>query len=211
MATSVSDTPFQARARSIMGKNFLGIGEVMHHFGVKYTAKQIVQLAMIPFDEDMLCAYKDTHVLVAGAQLSVNDIHRIAASDFYNALWYNRESFANDKKVSVRWYLLRKEPVPESLGRTYNEQVSVLKDDEVPFACEMTYMVILYWLTHRVRLLADVFVRCQDQESNDFRIIVGGFNSDGIAFDLYWDEACNDLLGLASSVLPPEVLIDLHE
>ena len=35
------------------------------------------------------------------------------------------------------------------------------KEEEVPFACEVTYMVILYWLTHRERLLPDaVDARC---------------------------------------------------
>ena len=136
------------------------------------------------------------------APLSVNEVRKIADSDFYDTDWYNREPFANDKKVSVRWYLLRKEPVPESRSKTYDQQTALLKEEEVPFACEVTYMVILYWLTHRERLLPDVYVRCQDKDSDGRRVYVGDFDSDGFVVDSYWDDGRYDDLGLASSVPP---------
>jgi hypothetical protein len=197
MATSVSDTPLQARARAIMGKNFLGLEEVRRGYGIALNPKQ---LAEIPFSEETLRACKDTHVLIAGCALSINEIRKLADSDFYDTDWYNREPFANDKKVSVQWYLLRKEPVPESRSKTYDQQTALLKEEEVPFACEVTYMVILYWLTHRERLLLDVFVRCQDKDSDGDRVVVGGFDSDGFGVHGYWDGVRHDCLGLASSV-----------
>jgi hypothetical protein len=133
----------------------------------------------------------------------VNEIRTLAAGDFYNTDWHNRESFANDKKVRVRWHLLRKEPVPESHDKTYDEQTALLKEEEeVPFACEMTYMIILYWLTHRERLLRDVYVRCQDKESDGDRVIVGDFDSAGFGVSLFWDDGRRGDLGLASSVRP---------
>ena len=145
----IPDTESQAKARAIMGKYFLGLEEVRRGYGGVHTEKQRCLLAEIPYNEEMLHACKDTHVLVAGSVLSLNDIRKLADSDFYDTNWYNREPFANDKKVSVRWYLLRKEPVPESRSKTYDQQTALLKEEEVPFACEVTYMVILYWLTHR--------------------------------------------------------------
>jgi hypothetical protein len=182
-----------------MGKNFLGLKEVQKGFGIMPLADQY---ATVPFAEETIAQCKDTHVLVAGAALSVNDIRRIAHSDFYDTDWYDHESFASDKKVSVRWYLLRKEPVPESRSTTYDEQTALLWEEEVPFACEVTYMVILYRLTHRECLLSDVCVRCQDKESGGVRVNVGNFDSEGFLLSYYWDDHRADRLGLASSVPP---------
>lgn len=72
----------------------------------------------------------------------------------------------------------------------------------MPFACEVTYMVMLYWLTHRERLLPDVYVRCQDKDSHGYRVNVGYFTFGGFNVDDYWDDLRSDLLGLASSVPP---------
>jgi hypothetical protein len=191
------EPPSHVKAREILGKHFLGLEEVRRGYGI---AIPVDQLAEIPFSEETLQACRDT--LVAGAQLSVNEVRKIADSDFYDTDWYNRELFANDRKVSVRWYLLRKEPVPESRSKTYDQQTALLKEEEVPFACEVTYMVILYWLTHRERLLPDVYVRCQDKNSDGLRVNVGVFASDGFRFGDYWDDRRDDYLGLASSVLP---------
>lgn len=79
----------------------------------------------------------------------------------------------------------------------------------MPFACEVTYMVILYWLTHRERLLPDVYVRSQDKDSDGDRVRVGDFDSDGFNVGNYWDDLRGEGLGLASSVPPrkPELCL----
>ena len=195
----IPDSESQAKARSIMGKNFLGLEEVRRGYGI---ALPVEQLAEIPFDEETLQACKDTHVLVAGSALSVNEVRKLASDDFYDTDWHNREPFATTKKVTVRWYLLRSAPVPESRNKTYDQQTALLKEEEVPFACEMTYMVILYWLTHRERLLSDVYVRCQDKDSGGSRVVVGNFGSVGFVVGNYWDDGRSAYLGLASSVPP---------
>jgi hypothetical protein len=191
-----------ARARWIMGTNFLGLEEVRRGYGGVYTEEQLQQLTEIPFMEETLRACKDTHVLVAGAPLSVNVIRTLAESDFFHTDWYRQEPFANDRKVTVRWYLLRKEPVPKSRSKTYDQQCSLLmEEEEVPFACEVTYVVILYWLTHGERLLPEVYVRCQDKSSHGYRVSVSLFDSDGFAIGDFWDDDRDSSLGLASTVL----------
>ncbi len=190
------------RAQEILGKNFLDIEHVRQHF-FDYTKKQLQQLAEIPFSKETLQACKDTHVLVAGAPLSLNEIRKLAASNFRDNHWYKRQAFTNDKKVSARWYLLRKEPMPKSCGMTYNQQTALLaKEEEVPFACEVVYTVILYWLTYRERLLPKVYVRCQDKDSDGNRVHVGYFDSEGFDVYSFWDDLRHDNLGLASSVPP---------
>lgn len=190
-------------AAAILGAgNVLGILDVERHFRRPYSEHELRALATVPFSDETLRQYKDTHVLIAGAPLSVNEMRKLADSIFCPGDWYNREAFATTKKVGARWYLLRKEPVPESRNKTYDEQTALLKDEEVPFACEVTYLVVLYWLTHRERLLPHVFVRCQDKESDGFRVDIGGFGDLGFFLGCYPDSDCENRLGLASSVPP---------
>ncbi|MGC3971620.1 MAG: hypothetical protein QM775_31030 [Pirellulales bacterium] len=198
----IPDTPSQVRARHIMGRNFLGLEEVRRGYAI---ALPVDQLAEIPFSDETLQACKDTHVLVAGAPLSVNEIRTIATSDFSNTDWYQREAFANDKKVGTQWHLLRRSPVSESCNKTYQEQTALLTPTEgVPFACEITYMVILYWRTHRERLLQGVYVNCQDLTSVGERanklVCVG--NLSAINLSVSSGNHRRSYLGLASSVLP---------
>jgi hypothetical protein len=129
---------FIATARDIMGKNFLGLEEVCNGYAVLYSDDQLLQILEIAYSEERLQACKDTHILFPGYPLSLIDIHRKCGDLFYDNDWYHLEAFANEKKVSVRWYLIRKEPVPGSLGKTYSEQTDLLpKEEEVPFACEV--------------------------------------------------------------------------
>ena len=104
--------------------------------------------------------------------------------------------------MSIRWCLLRKRLVPESRSKTYDQQTALLKNEEVPFACDVTFMVVLYWLTHRERLLPNVYVRCQDKNLGGGRVYVGDFDSDGFVVEGCGDDDPVDFLGLASSVPP---------
>lgn len=195
------DTESQSRARAIMGKNFLGLDEVRRGYNVTYTAEQCQQLAAIPFSKETLRVCNDTHVLVAGAPLSLNEVRMHAHEDFFDTDWYGFEPFANDQKVSVRWYLLRKQPAPESCSKTYEQQTDLLtREEEVPLACEVAFAVILYYLTHGERLLQGDYVRCCDRESEDGnRVVVGYFCSFGFAVRGDWDDGRRGCLGLLSS------------
>ena len=179
LGDSIPDTPSQAKARSIMRKNFLGLKEVQRGYGVAYTNVDRLLLAEVPYKEETLEAHKKTHVLFAGSALSVRDISTIAFDVFYESD-LDEDAGVSKKRVGIHWYLLRKQPVPNSYNKSPDEQLALLtKGEEVPFTCEETYMVILYWLTHRVRLLKKVYARCKDKNSHGFPLCVGYFDSDG--------------------------------
>ena len=69
------ETSHQRAVRKIMGKNFLGIPEVVEHFGAISTA-DLLALQQIPFDEETLKACADTHILVADVGLSLLDVRQ---------------------------------------------------------------------------------------------------------------------------------------
>lgn len=81
------------RARGIMGNNCLGLEEVYWHYARDPDPEQYAE---IPFSEETLQACKDTHVLVAGAPLTLNDVRMIDNCNFYPTYWYRHEPFAND-------------------------------------------------------------------------------------------------------------------
>jgi hypothetical protein len=187
-------------ARAIMKKNFLSPDAVQATFGIKLPAEHFAQ---VPYSENVLRLCQHTHVLFAGAALSVNSIRRRSPINFVESEWYRNELFANEKKVSVRWYLHRKGPVPDSCFKSYDQQCSLLaKDEVVPAACEVTYLMSLYWSVHRERLLTDVYVRCLENDSNFHRVGAGYFGHEGWCIANHWTDGLQDDLGLASAWTP---------
>lgn len=184
-----------ARARAIMGTNFLGIEEVEEKYGVKYTANQRQKLSMIPIDEATLRACSnDTHVLVAGFAMTINDIHRKVAGNasklFMSAVGEGvcyAEPFANKAKVGVRWFLLRKKPIDQSTSKTYDDQLQLIPQGEKnPFARDVVFATILMYLVTGERLFENGYVRCKDVDTLGRRACVGYFNQDGLAINQGW-------------------------
>lgn len=207
-----NDTEAQSHARTIMGRNFLGLEDVRRYYRVRYTDDQLAPLSTVPFTDETLRQCRDTHVLVPGYPLSLNEMYDIQWGPFfYGALgdpsWamsFKKEAFATDQKVEARWYLLRKEPVPGSVDKTPQDQLALLTEkEEVPFVCEFAYMVVLYFLVKRERLLQKIRVRCRDRNSENHTVNMGHFDKSGFEVIDYWSsEDADDEIGLAASWKP---------
>lgn len=199
-------TASQKRAREIMGKNFLGIEEASKHFGVSFR-KELARFDEIPFPETMLPACKDTHILFPGFPLTILDIiSKVSRNLFWQQkdVLYKQMEFAKEDKVELRWYLIQKDIVYGSKNKPYQKQLAMLwKDEEVPRACEMVYMIILYFLATGTRLFEDNFARCQDGDSYK-RIRVGFFDDDedGLVISYWSDEAARSIGVGASRKIP---------
>ena len=141
--------------------------------------------------------------MVAGTPLSLLDVRDRLPELFYSRMhaWYNHsvEAAWAAAPVAVRWHLLRKEPVPGSLRKTFGERRNLLSDGErVPRSGEVADIFVLLALVTGQCLLPDVWVRCRDKSSSGFHIGVGGFGSDGFGVRNYWDGQRRGYLGLAS-------------
>ncbi len=190
----------QKRAKEIMGASYLGPEDVMKHFGVSFTDKELVQLREIPFTEAELEACKGTHVLFVGYPLSILDIRNKVGHLFCSQDWFDKESFAKKEKVNLQWYLIRKDEVPNSTSKTWQEQQSLLTNDEAtPRACEVIFMVMLYFLVTGKRLLEGMYVRCIDVSSSGDRVSVGYFSSRGLHVSNWADAHRGGIVGLAAS------------
>ena len=193
----------QKLAREIMGKNFFGIEEAIKHFGVNATKQQLAYLAEVLFSEEVLKSCKDTHVLVAVFPLSILDIRGITRklenqTLFYSQDWYDKQAFAKDKG-KVSWQLVRKEPIANSMSKTWNDQQALLsKDEETPTARIVVYTMVGHFLATGERLFEKIYVRCVDLASDGDRVGVGYFDSKGI-YVYYWDGDRNDFVGLSGA------------
>ncbi len=202
-------TTTQKLARAIMGSlsagGYFGIEEAIRHFGVKPTLAQLATLAEIPFTEAVLQECKDTHILVAVFPMSILDIRkRVERKLFYSHenAWYNTQSFA-EKKGEARWRLIKKTPVLNSTGKTWNEQKELLNEnEEILKARVMVYTIIGHYLATGERLFRNVYVRCADLDSDDNRVNVGSFNQAGLYVNYWRDSYRYDYIGLASSIRP---------
>jgi len=202
-AGGYSPSTDQKRAREIMGNNFLGVEDAIKHFGISITDDEASALRDIPFPESVLRECKDTHILFPGYPLSISDIRgRVPRELFYSHedSWYNGEKFAKKEKVQLRWYLIRQDITPNSTSKTYQDQVALLPDtEEPPRACEMVYMIILYYLTYQKRLFENLYGRCVDVSSNGYRVYVGDFDSDGLSVDYWAGDGCDGYVGVVAS------------
>jgi len=194
-------TTSQKSAREIMSKNFFGIEEAIKYYGVNPTSQQRSALAEIPFSEAVLQECKDTHILIAIFPVSVLDIRGKVQDKklFYSQDWYNKESFAKERK-EIGWQLIRKEPVANSTSKNWEEQQALLNEnEEVPSAQVMIYTIIGHFLNTGERLFEKIYVRTSSVGSDGFRVLVGGFDSDGLAVFVCWGGDRHVSLGVASA------------
>ena len=196
------ETSSQRAVRKIMGKNFLGIPEVVEHFGAISPA-DLLALKRIPFDEETLKACAETHILVADVGLSLLDVRSKARKGLfysYKDSWYSNEEFAK-RTEQARWRLVRKTPVKDSFSKNWSEQQALIDDSisEVPSARQVVYMMILNFLATGERLFETCYVRTCDVESCGCRVDVGGFDGGGLGVFYWYDSDRNGNVGVAYS------------
>jgi hypothetical protein len=189
-------------AREIMGRNFLGTKEVEEYFG-ELSPEQEEALSIIPFSKETLEECKDTHILVADIGLSIMDIKKRENCKelFYKSGWDETQSFAK-RTQEPSWRLILKTPVENSLNKTWGEQQALLDSqaDEIPFARQVVYTIILHSLATGERLFErNSAVRTNDVFSNGNHAFVGGFSKDGFVISYWNDDNSYKGLGLASA------------
>lgn len=202
-------TTNQARAKEIMGKNFLGVEEGTKLFGIQLSRRQLAYMSEIPFSEATLTTCRETHILVAVMPLAIVQIRSYTAamklpkgqkSFFYKQDWYDGQAFANEVG-QLEWRLVLKTPVEDSTKKTWQQQQGLLdpKIEETPTAQVMVYTIIGHFLNTGERLFEKVWVRTSSLDSDGARVCVGIMDADGLDVDAYWDDYTSGLLGVSSS------------
>ncbi len=196
------------QAYLIMGKNSHGTPALERHFGVRLSAKSKKLFTKVPFSAETLMACRETHVLVACGALSLMDLWLLHGSLFCRGSerpWFVKqdEKFAITK-ARAGWQLVRATPVPETYGRTWDEQISHLGvNDQVPNVSVLAQAVLIHYLETGKRLFGESYVRVSDVGSGGQQVGFGYFDISGINVPgRFWDTDRREFLYLASSVKP---------
>jgi len=192
----------QKFARKIMGGNFLGLEDVIKHFGASFSDDELKALAEIPFDEKTLRGCHKTHVLFPGYPLSVLEVRsKIPRGTFwsYEDAWYDSQTFSANEKVELRWYLVSRDILSGSTSKNWDEQEKLIPESwERPSAVEMAYMAALYKLTRGKDLFAKYWAWTRSQASRGGRVGVGSCGG-RVDLDRWHPADHDDRLGLAVS------------
>jgi hypothetical protein len=194
-------TTSRKRAREIMGKNFFGIEEATKYFEVNPTPDQLAILSEIPFSETVLRQSRNTHILIAVFPISILEIRdKVERKLFCNheAAWYNNQPFAMERG-EVNWQLIRRVPVDNIVPKDSQEQQALFsKDDEVPTAQVMVYVIIGHYLTTGDWLIEQKYTCTSSVDSRGNRVYITDVGSNGLGISDYWDAVFYDNEDLSS-------------
>ncbi len=199
--------PDYTLAKQILGDDFITPEEIAKARGVVYSPEQIESLANTILPEDTLRWCRDNGYAIMAAPpaaMSLIEVRSLHADHFYSKTggWYtgDKEKFSRDDKTTPGWLAIRKDIVPKSASKNWNEQHALLSGVEyVPNAAEMSWFVTTYFEVRGIRLLERIYVRTSSLDSGGNRVGVGDFDAKGLIVDNYWDAFRHGYLGLASA------------
>lgn len=199
-------TPDYSLARTILGKDFIAPEEIAKsRKPIVYTDEQLAQFGdSVPAQEVLEWCRDNGYMLVAGPNrpMSLLNVRAVKKDHFYSkdGGWYAEKAFAQNDKVETRWLMLRKEPVPESTSKNWNEQRALLSDEEmVPNVAEVAWCLTSYKAVRNVYLLPGIYVRTSSLDSGGSRVYVGYFGAHGLIVSRWWNVERNSDMGLSSS------------
>ena len=210
-------------ARAIMRENFFGPEDWSNNYGVRFSKKQLRQIADFPWNEDILestcqlCGQvvKGCHFGFLGID-SINGnpltimrwqkIHHplMGYPQFISCapnVWYHKHKFAAQTTMAFRWYLLHQSIPPDSENMFFGDQLQMLSPNyEVPTTIvEVTKNILLFKKTGK-NANPTKCARTSDGDRTTVSIIKGVI----IISDNYWLNPYTQQTGVAASRKLPE-------
>ena len=194
-------------ARELLGDDFISPEEIASARGLRYSEEQTAELyRTLPNRGTVEWLEQNGYTLVAGppyevSLLDINSRFLLAGGDDWRT--NERETFAREEKVSCRWYMLRGGWTPNSPGKTWSEQVSLLQSGEtVPTAVELLWALTSHKAVRGTYLVSDMFLRTSSVDANGNHVYVARQNEGGFYLSGWDDSSTSDRLGLASAREP---------
>ena len=199
--------PDYTLAKQILGDDFITPEEIAKARGVVYSSEHIESLANSIPPEDTLRWCRDNGYAIMTAPptaMSLLDVRSFQNAHFYSKEggWYEKdaEKFSRDDKTTFGWLTIRKDIVPKSTSKNWNEQQKLISGVErVPNAAEMSWFITTYFEVRGVRLFERIYVRTSSLDSVGDRVYVGYSVAKGLGVYYYWDGSRHDRLGLSSA------------
>ncbi len=170
------------RARVIMGRNYFGVKELYDCFGLHGYHETWHR---VPFSEETLWLCKDSHILVAYSDHTIDDIYSRHPNLFVHYSGGGLGSYGSEPLMNERgkrsWYLLRKTAIKESRNITWDKQVQLISEyEEVPPAQLVVFSMIGHFLTTGEKLYLGTDIVCSSFWSDEARVVVGAMSEDGV-------------------------------
>jgi hypothetical protein len=199
-------TPNYDLARTILGKDFISPEEVTKSRGIVYTDDQLAKFGdTLPSQEVLVWCRDNGYMVVAGPNkpMSLLEIRDLKSEYLYSKTggWYakSKEAFSRSDKADTRWIMVRKEPVPESIRKTWSEQQALLSKVEVtPNVAEVVWAVTTYKAVRGVYLLPSIYVRTSSLDSGGRHVVVGRFDAE-VLLVFHWLAYRIDYVGVSSA------------
>ena len=190
--------------RTILGNDFISPEEIMKsRKGITYTDEQLSQFGeTVPAQEILEWCRDNNYMLVAGPNhpMSLLEIRNLQNGYFYSKEggWYADQKFSKNDKVETKWYMICKNPVPESTSKNWEEQQALLSEIETtPNAPEFTWAITTYKAVRNIYLFGGIYVRTSSLDSDGDHVHVGDFDDEGLGVDSIWDSLQSSSLGLS--------------
>lgn len=192
--------------RTILGKGFISPEDVMNsRKGITYTDEQLSQFGeTVPAQEILEWCRDNNIMLVAGPNrpMSLLEIRIMKNGYFYSkeGVWYaeQKQKFSQNDKVETKWYMIRKDIVPESTSKNWDEQHALISEIEtVPNAPEFVWAITTYKAVRGIYLFGGIYARTSSLYSDGHHVSVGDFDDEGLGVSAYWGSFRDSDLGLS--------------
>lgn len=209
MSTKAADNA-DTRARDILGKDFISPKEIATARDLTYSPEHLAEFGRTLPDEKTLkwCAQKG-FMLMAGppSPMSFLDVFGLKPDDFYTKDPKEQAQHGyistTREKVASGWLVLRKDPLPGSVGLAGYDQFQLLpKFERMAYAVEVIWGLTTYKAVRDIRLLSTFSVRTgsvKDKvDSRVFHFCIGHFDERGIRVRAMVDREESPDLGMTS-------------
>ena len=192
-------------ARTILDKDFISPEEIMRSRHMAYTDSQLNTFdETFPSQEVIEWCHDNNYMVVAGPNKSMSllEIRDLKSEYLYSKTgsWYEetKETFSRNDKTDTRWIMVRKDSVPKSTGKNWDEQQALLSEIEgTPNATEVVWAVTTYKAVRGVYLLSNIHIRTSSLDSDGGRVCVGNFGRRGLSVYNDSDFSRDDSLGVS--------------
>lgn len=183
-----------AKTATIMGANFIGPREVCLTYNIQPTPRELAALERVPFSADLLGGVKETHVLVADIGRPLQQLLDGAGKRYRAKL---QIEYGKNARTPT-WILMRKEVLPDSLGKLPEAQRKLIPTGEEQMGYEILFYVLLtVYLVKGFRLLPLSLSRTVPAGE---QVCVGLFNRLGIQTKSVWVGSKRKDLGMVTQV-----------
>jgi len=188
-------------AKRIMSKNFIGLEDIGEHAAITLSPEDLDFFSKIPYSEETLLKCQNTHILISGLSASILWVYiNVPESRFHfdSDPWWFNESFATEIRMKRGWHLIRRNVLPESINKPYEEKVRMVieQGENVPTGCELIFTMMLYYLTTGIRLFEKVKTQCSDICIDGVYFHVGFFQKGHIDIRGYGDQGLLKNVGI---------------